>query len=230
MKEIMKFLGIIAMAAIIGFIFTACDNEDDTEKYTPVTLNSVVSNGSATENTSELTLTFSEPIPNFSYSDITLSGIPGVVAGRPIESGPAYTFPIGGFSAGGSLTVTVSEIISTYSVSDASKTVTIYHDGGNQAITFDRVEVSYDQIGNYNARLDLTILGELPSGYTIDHSGVGITDKGQIAKISFQDGRVSYQVWVKFSSSGTLSVGITTLPTGYTIKRSPQTVNIALPN
>jgi len=228
----MKFLDIIAMAAIIGFMFAACDNEDDddTEKYTSVTLNSVVPNGSATENTSELTLTFSEPIPNLSSSDITLSGIPGVAGGTLIGSGPTYTLPIGGFRQGGNLTVTVSEKISNFSVSGASKTVNIFHDGKNQAITLDRVEVSYDQIGNYNARLGLTILGELPSGYTIDHSGVGITDKGEIAKISYQDGRVSYQVWVKFSSSGTLSVGITTLPAGYTIKRSPQTVNIALPN
>jgi len=134
MKKTMKFLGIITMAAIIGFIFAACSNEDNTEdeEFTPVTLVSVVPNGSATENTSELTLTFSEPIPNLSYGDITLSGIPGVARGTLIGSGTTYTLPVGGFSAGGSLTVTVSEKIpnssgTTYSVSNASKTVSIFH-------------------------------------------------------------------------------------------------------
>ena len=234
----MKFLDIIAMAAIIGFMFAACDNEDDeddddTEKYTSVTLNSVVPNGSATENTSELTLTFSEPIPNLSSGNITLSGIPGVVGGSLIGSGPAYTLPIGGFNAGGSLTVTVPEKISTYSVSGASKTVTIFHDGKNQAITLNRVEVSYGQNGSFNAQLTLYILGELPSGYTINYSGVGIDQRGQIMKVTYQTGYekgwTAYIVPVHFTSGGTLTVGMT-LPTGYTIKRSPQTVNIALPN
>jgi hypothetical protein len=94
-------------------------------KTTAVTLNSVIPNGSSTQTTTRLTLTFSKAITGLSASDITLTGVSGVTKGKLSSSGSTYTLLISGFRDGGSLTVAVSKI--GYSISGSPKTVTIYY-------------------------------------------------------------------------------------------------------
>jgi hypothetical protein len=132
MKNTIKFLGIIALAAIIGFSFTACGDDDDDNSGgnnngggTAVTFSGVTANGSATETTTQLTLTFSAAITGLTEANITLSGVDGVEKGSLSGSGPTYTLPIGGFTEGGTLTVAVAK--SGYNISGSPKTVTIFY-------------------------------------------------------------------------------------------------------
>jgi len=93
--------------------------------YYAVTFNSVTANGSSTQTTTELTLTFSQSITGLTANDITLSGVSGVQKGTLSGSGSIYTLPISGFTSGGILTVAV--VKSGFSINGSSKTVTIYH-------------------------------------------------------------------------------------------------------
>jgi hypothetical protein len=90
-----------------------------------VTFNSVTQNGSSSQTTSQLTLTFSETITGLSASDITLSGVSNVTKGSLSGSGPSYNLGISGLSSGGTLNVAVAK--SGYTISGSPKTVTIYH-------------------------------------------------------------------------------------------------------
>jgi len=91
-----------------------------------VTFNSVTANGSASQSSTQITLTFSQEITNLSASDITLSGVSGVTKGSYLNgSGATYTLSIYGFNAGGTLTVTVAK--PGFIISGTSKTVTIYY-------------------------------------------------------------------------------------------------------
>jgi hypothetical protein len=92
---------------------------------TAVTFSSVSANGSSTQTTTELTLIFSQAITGLSASDITLSGVSGVIKGTLSGSGPTCTLPISGFTAGGTLSVAVSK--SGYTISGSPKTTTIYY-------------------------------------------------------------------------------------------------------
>jgi len=90
---------------------------------------SVTADGSASQSSTQLTLTFSQAITNLSESDITLSGVSDVTKGYLNRSGATYTLPIYGFNTGGTLTVAVAKsginIINT--PNGTPKTVTIYY-------------------------------------------------------------------------------------------------------
>jgi len=100
---------------------------------TAVTLSSVTQNGSATQTTTQLTLTFSQVISGLAASDITLSGVSGVTKGSLISTGSSYILPISGFTQGGALSVAV--IKSGYNISGSPKTVTIYKPSTTIAVT-----------------------------------------------------------------------------------------------
>jgi hypothetical protein len=92
---------------------------------TSVTFNRVTANGSSSQTTTALTLTFSQAITELTADDITLSGVSGVQKGSISGSGTTYTLPISGFTAGGTLNVVVTK--SGYTISGSSKTVSIYY-------------------------------------------------------------------------------------------------------
>jgi len=100
---------------------------------TKVTFNSVTADGSASQSSTMLTLTFSQEMltTNLSASDITLSGVSGVTKGNFISSSISlggetdYFLYIYGFTAGGTLTVTVEK--PGFIIIGTTKTVTIYY-------------------------------------------------------------------------------------------------------
>ena len=92
---------------------------------TPVTFTALTANGSAAETTTALTLTFNAAITDLAAADITLSGVDGVTKGTLSDSGPTYTLAIYGFSAGGTLSVTVAK--AGYAISGSPMTVSIYY-------------------------------------------------------------------------------------------------------
>jgi len=96
---------------------------------TSVTFSGLTANGSSSSTTTQLTLTFSAAISGLAAGDITLSGVSGVSKGTLSGSGPSYTLPISGFTAGGTLTVAVAK--SNYTITNPSRTVTIYYSSGS---------------------------------------------------------------------------------------------------
>jgi len=90
-----------------------------------VTFSNLTANGNALTNTTELTLTFSQAITGLTESDITLSGISGIIKGTLSGSGSTYTLPISGFTESGILSVAVSK--SGYAISNPTKTINIYY-------------------------------------------------------------------------------------------------------
>ncbi|WP_461255650.1 SUMF1/EgtB/PvdO family nonheme iron enzyme [Treponema sp. R80B11-R83G3] len=93
----------------------------------PVTLISVSANGSSTQNTTALTLTFDKEIRGLSADHITVSGVPGLTKG--LSGSNPYTLTISGFTSSGTVTVTVARTGYTYHsyiVSGSPKTAAIY--------------------------------------------------------------------------------------------------------
>jgi formylglycine-generating enzyme required for sulfatase activity len=137
------FAAIIAVIGLAALLMTGCTEDKSDEPKTKmsgnndtpdnstsssdtlVTLNSVTANGSASQSTTQLTLTFSQEITGLSKSDITISGVSGVIKGDLSGSGPTYTLDISGFITGGNLSVAAAK--SGYTISGSPKTVNIYY-------------------------------------------------------------------------------------------------------
>jgi formylglycine-generating enzyme required for sulfatase activity len=89
-----------------------------------ITFNSVAANGSSSQTTTEITLSFSAPINGLNAPDITLSGISGVTKGSLTGNNP-YTLAISGFTTGGTLTVSVAK--PGFTINGSPRTVTVYY-------------------------------------------------------------------------------------------------------
>ena len=98
-----------------------------------VTFSSVTANGSASQTTTQLTLTFSAAITGLTAADITLSGVTGVTRGSLTGSGTTYTLGITVASVGGTLNVAVAK--AGYTVSGSPKTVEIFYNSGTPTVT-----------------------------------------------------------------------------------------------
>jgi len=129
MKNAIKQFGIqnrwfyaTVIVAVIGFSVAGCK---EPVGDIPVTFSSVSAGGSATQTTTELTLTFSQAITGLEAGDITMSGVYGVTKGTLSGSGPSYTLPISGFTTGGTLSVAAEK--SGYAISGSPKTAAIYY-------------------------------------------------------------------------------------------------------
>jgi hypothetical protein len=188
--------------------------------------NSVTADGSASQFTTALTLTFSQAIPGLYANDITLSGVPGVQKGTlsgPSGSGPVtYTLPISGFSAGGTLDVSVAK--SGYAISDSQKTVTIYV----ISVTLNNVTADGSPL-QFTTALTLTFSRAIPGlsagDITLSHSVSGQSvSKGTLSDPN-GSGTVTYTLPISgFSSSGFLTVAVA--KSGYAINDSQKTVPI----
>jgi len=129
-----KKLTLLLTVLIVLFGFIGCpDNgnnngngNNNVNNDIEVTLNSVTANGSETETTTQLTLTFNEAIEGFSINDITLSGITGVTKGTLSNSGATYTLPISGFTESGTLNVTILK--TGFNINGTPKTVGVFYD------------------------------------------------------------------------------------------------------
>jgi hypothetical protein len=90
----------------------------------PVTFKTLTANGSYTQTTTALTLTFDQEIIGLSATDITLSGLASVWKGTLSGSGPVYTLQISDFRLGGTLNVSVAK--SGYTIIGSPNMVTVY--------------------------------------------------------------------------------------------------------
>ena len=180
---------------------------------TPVTLNSIIADGSSTQTTTKLTLTFDKAISGLSASDIILSGVSGVSKGTLSGSNP-YTLPVSGFSSCGTLNVVVAK--SGYILSGSPKMVDIYY----------CIPVTLNSITTDSSSTQTTIQLTLTFDNAIDGlsasnitlSGVSGVSKGTLS------GSNPYTLPISGDTSGTLSVAVS--KSGYAIYGSPKTVLI----
>jgi len=188
----------------------------------PVTLNSVVADGSASETTTALTLTFSEAIPGLSADNITLT--PDVEKGTLTSAGSVYTLPISGFTAGGTLTVEVS--IFGYAIKDSggdpfvSEDVTIYY--SDIPITLSNVTADGDT-NTTTTELTLTFNDLIDD---LSEDDITLTGVAGVVKGTLTDGTgFTYILPISgFTVGGNLIVEVA--KEGYIITGSPKTVEI----
>ncbi|WP_461246502.1 DUF5018 domain-containing protein [Treponema sp. R6D11] len=96
------------------------------------TLDSVTQNGSATQTTTQLTLTFLSYGDTLTADDITLSGLPNVINKGTLSSYSysggkyTYTLPISGNNPSGTYTIEVAVAKQGYEIIGSPKTVTVY--------------------------------------------------------------------------------------------------------
>jgi hypothetical protein len=189
----------------------------------PVTFSSVSANGSSSQTTTQLTLTFSQAISGLSASDISLSGVSGISKGTLSGSGPTYTLPISGFTSGGTLSVTV--IKSGYTISGSPKSTTIYKNAGDISVSFIYV-IANGSSSQTTTQLTLSFSQEI-TGLTendIFLSGVSNVSKGTLSGTGYTS-QYNYTLPISgFTSGGTLSV--TVIKSGYTISGSPKSTTI----
>ena len=213
--------GALVLMLAYGLILAGCgDNGGDII----VTFESVTANGSSTQTTTELTLTFSRAILDLSASDITYSGVSGVTRGTFSGSGPTYTLGIYGFTSGGTLSVQVAKY--GYDISGSPQSTAIYY--YNSVIIVEDIAVTFDSVtANGSAtetttQLELTFSDEITglSASDITLSGVSGVSKGTLSG----SGPVYTLPISGFTSGGTLNVAVA--KSGYDISGSPQTAAI----
>jgi hypothetical protein len=103
-------------------------SNDVSEGDIKVNFDDLTANGSSSQTTTQLFLTFDSEITGLSANDITLSGVSGVNKGTLSGSNP-YTLPISGFTSSGTLTVAVSK--TSYEITGSPKSVTINYSSGS---------------------------------------------------------------------------------------------------
>jgi hypothetical protein len=140
-----------------------------------ITFNGLVADGSASQTTTLLTLTFSQAITGLSANDITLSGVAGLIKGNLSGAGPTYVLPISGFTASGTLSVTVGSPPG-FSVSGSPKTVAIYYfnNSENQTPTAADYDIGNltQNAGNVTAVTITPKAGKSTGAITILYNGV----------------------------------------------------------
>jgi len=176
---------------------------------TAVTLSSVTPNGSDTVTTTQLTLTFSQAITGLTADDITVSGVTGVSKGTLSGTGPTYTLPISGFSAGGTLTVAVAK--EGYTISGSPKTVSIYYYSGSGGGSLNGTWVNTNGLqwiftdGNYETKekapADPSYICTSSKGtYTTSGTSITLTPTHQYDLVSSKEGN---NPWVHNVYGGT---------------------------
>jgi hypothetical protein len=190
----------------------------------PVQFMSVVADGSATADSTQLTLGFSQPIEGLSAADITLSGISGITSGAlsgPGDNGPPYlyTLPISGFSESDDLTVEVAK--AGYAITSSMKTVKVWH---TIPVSFLTVNANADNTGVTSAMLTLIFNAEVKGLSSNDISLSGVDGVINVIKGALS-GDNPYDLPISgFSMSGTLEVAVS--KAGYRITPPSLTVDI----
>jgi hypothetical protein len=185
-------------------------------RMTPVTL-SVTADGSSSQTTKQLTLTFSQAIDGLSASDITLS-MSGVTVTKDTltANGSTYTLPISGFTSGGTLNVSVAAKPG-YTITGTPKTVTIYY---ATAVIFNEVTANGS---DKQTTTQLTLkFDKAISGLTVND--IKLSDTA-ITKGTLSASGSTYTLNISnVKSTGNLNV--TVEKSGFNISGSSQTVKI----
>jgi len=192
-----------------------------------VTLTGVTANGSATQTTGSLTLTFDKAVPGLAASHVTLTSTTGAAKGALSGTGPSYTLAISGVTAAGEVTVAVANPPNV-TVSGSPKKVNIFFSAGSQpvtdtAVTLTGVAASPAAPATTTAltlTFDKAVPGLLASHITL--SGVAGVTAGTLA-----GNGPTYTLGLNgVTAAGTLTVAVAN-PPNVTVSGSPKTAAIS---
>jgi uncharacterized protein YjdB len=188
---------------------------------TNVTFNGVTADGSTTQTTTLLTLTFSQAVNGLSANDITLSNVSGISKGSLSSSGSTYTLPISGFTAGGTLNVGVTSP-QGYNISGTPKTVVIYYYAPLTAVILNSVTAD-GSVTQTTTKLTLVFSQAVTGLSANDISLYGVAG---LSKGSLSSSGAAYTLPISgFTAGGNLVVAVAS-PQGYSISGTPKTVVI----
>ena len=189
---------------------------------TTPTFISVTANGSTTEATSQLTLTFSSALTGLNANDITLSGV-SVTKGTLSGTGPVYTLGISNVASNGG-TLSVAAAKTGYTISGSPQTVQIYAPTAvNLGVGHNGTQGPIGYASRGTSELTLTFDQAIPglTAADITLSGVDGVDKGTLTGTG-----PAYTLPISgFNIGGTLTV--TVAKAGYSIP--VRTVDILAP-
>jgi hypothetical protein len=198
----------------------ACPQPDTTRPgSTTVTFNTLTANGSLSQTTTALTLSFSREIAGLSAADISLaSGGTGAVKGALNRTGTGvYSLALSGIHAAGSVTVTLNK--SGWAFNPDSRTTDIYYNTP-QNVSFNDLSAngsSSQTTTSLNLNFDMDIDGLSADDISLSAGGTGAL-KGAL----FQNGGGAYTLEL-FGISAAGSVTVTPNKSGYVFSPASQT-------
>ena len=183
---------------------------------------SVTADGSASQTTTQLTLTFSGAIANLNANDITLTGVSGVTKGTLTGSGPTYYLPLNNVTSSGTLSVAVSK--PSYTISGSPQTAQIYYLAPTP-VTFESVTAVPNATGSTTAALTLAFDKAIDGLTANDITLTGVTG---VVKGALSGSGPSYTLPISgFTTGGNVSVAVA--KSGYVVSGTPKTVTIVTP-
>jgi hypothetical protein len=181
----------------------------------------VAQNGSASATSTTLTLTFDKAIAGLTAADITLSGVTGLVKGTLSGSGPNYTLPISGFTAGGTLTVSVEK--EGYEIENSYRTVEVFY---LTPVTFNGVSANGSSSVT-STTLTLIFSKAVPG---LSAADITLSDVTGIVKGTLSGSGPTYTLGISgFTEGGTLKVTVNKAGFEISIPSRNATVYYAVP-
>jgi hypothetical protein len=199
----------------------------------PVHFTKLTANGSSTETTTKLTLTFEgEDIAGLSAADITLTpGSTGAVKGALTKTKAdmgtgeyEYELSLSGITAPGSVSVTVAK--PGYAIANGTKSVNVsyYGPGGTTSVSFTELAAVDGSSTDTTTKLTLTfnrdIEGLSAADITLSPGTTG-ANKGALTRIRTGVYELSL---TGITANGTVTVSVS--KTNYTITGGPRTANV----
>jgi hypothetical protein len=228
MKRLLKHAAILAAAILI---LAGCPQpgggggETPSSEDTAAAFTGLSANGSATQTTTTLTLTFDKDITGLMAGDITFApGTTGAVKGTLARTGAGmYELALSGVNASGEVSVSVAK--SGYNISGGPKQVTVYYYDGGTLI--DAVFTGLSANGSpaqTTTTLTLTFDKDI-TGLTAGDITFAPENTGAVKGTMARTGSGMYELALSgVNASGEVSVSV--VKTGYTISSSPKQVTV----
>ena len=230
---------VTVMVSKRGYIISPASKTVDVVFINQAVFTELTANGSVTESTSKLTLTFNNDIAGLNAADITLEpGDTGALKGELTSNGSGvYELAISNVSASGDITIAINK--SGYNISPSSRNVTVTFSPTASTVTLtpDSVTIN-DTTLTATASVDGTATGTvtltttaLPTGVTVAVEGTTITVTG--VRPTKKDGSIDGSYTVGVTREGvtqnlTVVVNLTTTfnPDAPTVTLTPDSVTI----
>lgn len=192
-----------------------------------IVFSSLTANGSATETTTELTLTFDEGINGLAAGDIILTAANnGIVSGALAPNGlGGYILGVSGITAGGEVTVSVSK--AGYEITPASQTVTVHYVDPAKQIVFSSLAAN-GSVAETTTILTLTFDKDV-EGLVADDISLPVGKTGAVKGVLAIKGSGVYELGVTGITVGG-EVTVTINKAGYEITPASRTVPVYYKN
>lgn len=221
MKKNCYYITVIALLSL--FLTTSCSKDEDEKEPIQVNFSSLTANGSATESTTMLTLTFDKDIAELTAADITLTaGTTGATKGiLTAKTKGVYELAVSGITAAGEATVAVAK--AGYTIAPASAKVNVLYVTPTNEVAFSSLTAN-GSATEITSMLTLTFDKEI-AGLTAEDITLTAGTTGAIKGELTAKGAGVYELGVKdVTVSGDVTASVT--KEGFTFTPSSQTVAV----